>query len=173
MTDDARDHYVRLDSALGRVFVAYRGDAVTALRPAGPPQAFEAWFLARLGRPVSPAAAPWPALVDDVVEALATLGAHRVPVDLTSLGSFPRAVLSETAAIPAGEVRSYRQVAAAIGHPQAVRAVGTALARNPVPLLVPCHRVVRSDGTVGRYGFGSASKRRLLEQEGAVVGAAP
>ena len=173
MTDEAVDRYVRLDSALGPVFVAYGADGVTALRPAGAPQAFESWFVARFGRPVSPAPTPPPALVDDVAEALATLGPHHVPVDLTSLGPFARAVLAETAAIPAGEVRSYRQVAAAIGHPQAVRAVGTALARNPVPLLVPCHRVVRSDGAVGNYGFGSASKRQLLEQEGAVVGAAP
>src|SRR5919199_4395125 len=56
MTDEAVDHYVRLDSALGPVFVAYGADGVTALRPAGAPQAFESWFVARFGRPVSPAA---------------------------------------------------------------------------------------------------------------------
>ena len=64
-------------------------------------------------------------------------------------------------------MRSYAWVAKEIGHPAAVRAVGTALGRNPVPLVVPCHRVVRTDGSVGNYGFGSPAKRALLTAEGA------
>jgi O-6-methylguanine DNA methyltransferase len=88
-----------------------------------------------------------------------------VPVDLSELGKFQRAVLSAARAIPFGEVRSYRWVAERIGRPRAVRAVGTALGRNPVPLIVPCHRVLRSDGGVGGYLFGTRLKDFLLELE--------
>jgi O-6-methylguanine DNA methyltransferase len=89
-----------------------------------------------------------------------------VPVDLAGLGGFQRRVLEATARIPFGEVRSYAWVARQIGHPRAVRAVGTALGRNPVALIVPCHRVLRSDGTVGEYGLGGgAVKSRLLAIE--------
>ena len=70
--------------------------------------------------------------------------------------------------IPRGEVRPYGWIASEIGHPAAVRAVGTALGHNPVPLLIPCHRVVRSDGHIGQYSLGGPeNKRTLLEWEGA------
>jgi O-6-methylguanine DNA methyltransferase len=69
--------------------------------------------------------------------------------------------------IPRGEVRPYGWIAAEIGRPRAVRAVGTALAHNPVPLVVPCHRVVRSDGSIGQYSLGGpAAKRTVLAAEG-------
>lgn len=84
-----------------------------------------------------------------------------VPVDLTSLPVFQRRVLEAAREIPFGEARPYAWVAHRIGRPRAVRAVGTALARNPVPLVIPCHRVVRSDGTPGEYALGAAMKRRL------------
>ena len=88
-----------------------------------------------------------------------------VPVDLSNVPSFQRAVLAVTRRIPFGEVRSYAWVAERIGHPRAVRAVGTALGRNPVPLIVPCHRVQRSDGGLGGYLFGIEVKDRLLTIE--------
>ena len=69
-----------------------------------------------------------------------------VPVDLSAAPEFQRKVLAAAAAIPFGEAQPYAWVAERIGHPRAVRAVGTALGRNPVPLIVPCHRVLRSDG---------------------------
>ncbi len=67
--------------------------------------------------------------------------------------------------IPRGETRTYAQVAASIGRPRAYRAVGNALNANPFPVLVPCHRVVRSDGRIGGYAYGAAAKRRLLKLE--------
>ncbi|MEW6268153.1 MAG: methylated-DNA--[protein]-cysteine S-methyltransferase [Thermodesulfobacteriota bacterium] len=86
-----------------------------------------------------------------------------VPVDLCAVHGFQRAVLGAASAIPLGEVRTYAWIASHIGKPGAVRAVGNALGSNPVPLLVPCHRVVRSDGTMGGYSFGAAEvKQRLL-----------
>jgi O-6-methylguanine DNA methyltransferase len=88
-----------------------------------------------------------------------------VPVDLSAVPDFQRRVLEAAREIPFGEWRPYAWVAERIGHPRAVRAVGTALGRNPVPLLVPCHRVWRSDGGLGGYIFGTAFKERLLVLE--------
>ena len=69
--------------------------------------------------------------------------------------------------IPRGEVRPYAWVAAEVGRPLAVRAVGNAVARNPIPFVIPCHRVVRSDGRIGNYGAGGpTAKRAVLESEG-------
>lgn len=87
------------------------------------------------------------------------------PCDLGGLPPFTRAVLRITAGIPYGEVRSYRWVAERMGKPRAMRAVGNALARNPIPIIIPCHRVVRSDGTLGGYALGLDWKRRLLDLE--------
>jgi len=88
------------------------------------------------------------------------------PCDLTGLTFFTRAVLRITAQIPFGEVRSYRWVAERLGKPEATRAVGVALARNPIPFIIPCHRVVRSDGALGGYALGLRWKERLLALEG-------
>jgi methylated-DNA-[protein]-cysteine S-methyltransferase len=90
-----------------------------------------------------------------------------LPVDLARLGPFTRAVLEVTAAIPPGEVRNYREIAHAAGSPRGARAAGNALGTNPVPIVVPCHRVVRTGGGLGGYTGGLGIKRRLLELEGA------
>ena len=84
---------------------------------------------------------------------------------------FQRAVWEALAAIPYGELRSYRDIARAIGRPAAVRAVGAANGRNPLPIVVPCHRVVGSDGSLTGFAGGLGIKRKLLELEGALVGA--
>jgi O-6-methylguanine DNA methyltransferase len=88
-----------------------------------------------------------------------------VPVDLTRLAPFQRSVLEQAARIPFGETRSYSSLAAAVGSQGASRAVGTALGRNPVPFIVPCHRVLRGDATLGGYAFGLPMKAQLLELE--------
>ena len=88
-----------------------------------------------------------------------------VPVDLGDAPEFQAKVLRAAGQIPFGEARPYAWVAKRIGHPGAVRAVGTALGKNPVPLIVPCHRVLKSDGGVGGYIFGTRLKGRLLEIE--------
>jgi len=90
-----------------------------------------------------------------------------VPVDLRLATGFRRHVLAHLRTIPFGATESYAIVARAAGSPNAVRAVGTACALNPVPLVVPCHRVVRSDGTVGQYRGGVDAKRVLLALEAA------
>jgi O-6-methylguanine DNA methyltransferase len=88
-----------------------------------------------------------------------------VPVDLSAAPEFQRRVLEAASEIPFGEVRPYAWVADRIGHPRAVRAVGTALGRNPVPVILPCHRVLRTDGALGGYIFGLPVKRGLLDLE--------
>lgn len=94
-----------------------------------------------------------------------------VPLDWRLSKGFRERVLHAIAAIPYGRTGTYRSVALAAGNANAVRAAGTACATNPIPILVPCHRVVRSDGTMGRYGGGEAAKRLLLEHEHALGGA--
>ncbi len=89
-------------------------------------------------------------------------------LDLRRLTPFQTSVLQATCNIPAGTVWTYGQVARAVGKPQASRAVGQALARNPIPIVIPCHRVVASDGSLGGYGGGLATKRWLLQLEGAL-----
>jgi O-6-methylguanine DNA methyltransferase len=83
--------------------------------------------------------------------------------------SFTQSVLKAIQRIPAGKVATYRQVALAVGKPAAVRAVGNALHSNPDAPVVPCHRVVRSDGSLGGYAFGSRRKIALLADEGVPV----
>ena len=88
-----------------------------------------------------------------------------LPIDVAGT-AFQEAVWRELRKIPIGETRSYAEVAAAIGHPKAVRAVGSANGDNHVCVLIPCHRVIRSDGSLGGYGGGSERKKRLLAAEG-------
>ena len=82
--------------------------------------------------------------------------------------SFQEKVYEEVKKIPKGEVRTYKQIAQAIGNPRAFRAVGNALNKNPDLKTIPCHRVVRSDGSIGGYRGGVKQKRALLQKEGAL-----
>jgi methylated-DNA-[protein]-cysteine S-methyltransferase len=95
----------------------------------------------------------------------------RLPeIDLSALTDFEQQVLRTITSIPRGEVRSYEWVAAAVRRPKAIRAVGNVMAANPVPFLLPCHRVVPAAGGVGSYGFGPEMKKELLAAEGVPVG---
>ncbi|MFN2503444.1 MAG: methylated-DNA--[protein]-cysteine S-methyltransferase [Acidimicrobiales bacterium] len=89
-----------------------------------------------------------------------------LPVDLQLASGFRRSVLEHLLELDYGSTATYASVAATTGSPRAVRAVGTACANNPVPIVVPCHRVVRSDGTIGQYVGGPEAKRVLLDLEG-------
>jgi methylated-DNA-[protein]-cysteine S-methyltransferase len=88
-----------------------------------------------------------------------------VPIDWSLSGDFSRKVLRRTARIPYGSVASYGEVAMGIGTPRGARAVGNALGSNPIPVVVPCHRVVRTGGAIGGYGGGLPRKRWLLDLE--------
>ena len=95
-----------------------------------------------------------------------TVDFSQVPLKLSSGTEFQIAVWNAIREIPSGETRSYKWLAEQIGSPKAVRAVGGAVGANPISIIIPCHRVIRSDGTLGGYGGGVRQKRLLLELEG-------
>ena len=88
-----------------------------------------------------------------------------IPVDLGNCSPFQRDVLNVTRQISYGEVRTYKWIAEYLGKPKASRSVGQAMANNPVPIIIPCHRVIGSDGNLTGYGLGLSMKRRLLTME--------
>ena len=128
--------------------------------------------LATLAELVSPRVLRAPARLDPVARQLEEyFGGQRqrfdLPLDLRLAHGFRRSVLGHLPDIGYGNTESYAQVATAAGRPRAVRAVGTACALNPLPVVVPCHRVIRSDGSLGQYAGGEAAKEILLHLEGA------
>lgn len=86
-------------------------------------------------------------------------------LDLTPLTTLQQAVLRATAQIPFGQTRSYQEIARAVNRPRAGRFVGNTLARNPFPILIPCHRVIRSDGAYGKFGGGTELKKKMIALE--------
>jgi methylated-DNA-[protein]-cysteine S-methyltransferase len=128
--------------------------------------------LDRLAREVSPRVLLAPGRLDAVAREIDEYFAGRrygfdLPLDFRLSRGFRRTVLTHLREIGYGKTASYAAVAAAAGNPKAVRAVGTACATNPLPIIVPCHRVVRSDGTIGEYGGGREAKQALLTLEAA------
>ena len=128
--------------------------------------------LAGLADRISPRVLRAPARLDSAARQIDEYFAKRrtvfeVPVDLRLAEGFRRNVIEHLRDIGYGRRESYAAVAAAIGHPRAVRAVGTACAHNPLPVVIPCHRVVRSDGSTGQYVGGSLAKSTLLDLEAA------
>lgn len=127
-------------------------EASATLVPAGPPEP--------------------PAAVADLIDRLGCYLAGEIvtfdlaPFDLSTCGAFQQRVLRAEFAIPRGEVTTYGLLAAHIGTPRAARAAGSALGRNPFPVVIPCHRAVRGDGTLGGFRGGLPMKRALLEMEG-------
>ena len=89
-----------------------------------------------------------------------------LPLDLSGVTPFRAEVLRELSKVPYGETTTYSELARTVGNPKAVRAVGSACATNPLPILIPCHRVLRADGSLGGYRGGEAAKRFLLRLEG-------
>jgi methylated-DNA-[protein]-cysteine S-methyltransferase len=113
----------------------------------------------------------------DIPERVAAIVAGKHPslafhIDWDGLTPFRRAVMEETMRIPAGQTLTYAEVAARVGKPAAARAVGRVMATNPLPLVVPCHRVVGSDGTLHGFGGGLWMKEALLKAEGVDVAGA-
>lgn len=158
------DSYARFDTVLGPVYVAWSGNGVSAAARMASAEEFEAWFRKEVGRRLVPAAPPdgLAAKIEDQLN-----GKPSLRFDLRGRTEFEQAVLRKTLEIRRGEVRPYGWVAREIGHPAAVRAVGTALAHNPIPYFIPCHRVVRTDGQIGNYGGGGPeAKKQILNLEG-------
>ena len=128
--------------------------------------------LERLARDLSPRILHAPARLDSAAKEIDEYFAGRrqgfdLAVDLSLARGFRRLVLTRLRAIGYGRTASYAAIAGAAGNPKAVRAVGTACATNPIPIVVPCHRVVRSDGSIGQYVGGVDAKKTLLTLEAA------
>jgi methylated-DNA-[protein]-cysteine S-methyltransferase len=164
--DSLADSYAQA----GEVWVAFSDHGIRMIHR-GSLEEFQAAHAARFCRTLKPATLP-DALRKQVADALQGEGVSKPSVDWSDdLSDLEREVLGTLTRIPRGEVRTYEWVARQIGRPKAVRAVGTVCARNAVPFVVPCHRVVPSTGGVGNYAFGSPMKRELLRREGVDVDA--
>ena len=160
------------DTAIGRCGIAWSERGIAGLQLPESAGAARGALLSRFPDAVETAPPPSVLAVIDAVTALLAggdppLGA--VPLDWTGVGAFERAVYEATRAIPRGSTRSYGEIAAAVGDPGAARAVGQALGRNPVPVIVPCHRVLAADGRPGGFSApgGVSTKLRMLAIEGA------
>ena len=164
--------YARADSPFGDLLVAAtpKGVVKVGFLHTGSEDA----MLAELSERLSPRVMHAPARVDDARRQLDEYFAGRrrrfeLRTDRALIQGFARAVLTQTARIPYGSFLTYGELAAEAGNPRAHRAAGTALARNPIPIVIPCHRVLRSGGVIGNYGGGPEMKSRLLQLEGANV----
>ncbi|MGB5113092.1 MAG: methylated-DNA--[protein]-cysteine S-methyltransferase [Mycobacterium sp.] len=162
--------YRTLDTAVGRLLLATTplGLVRVAFLTGGHDTVETA--LAALAQRISPRILHAPTRLDDVaIEIDQYLAGRRtefdLPLDLRLADGFRRRVIEHLGEIGYGRRESYATVAAAVGNPKAARAVGSACAGNPLPLVIPCHRVVRTDGTIGQYAGGAAAKAALLELE--------
>ena len=163
------DRYAAVATDLGRIWVGFSIRGVTMVFPQAKESAeFESIYQDRYGRRPIPGELP-AVYAGAIAKAAAGRAGSHVPVDLSAVSDFDQKALLLLRRIPRGEVRPYSWLAREAGHPRAVRAIGNAMARNPVPLLLPCHRVVPAVGGVGGYAFGAALKRELLAREGAPI----
>jgi methylated-DNA-[protein]-cysteine S-methyltransferase len=183
--DPPRAAWAAVESPFGPLHVAATDRGVCAIGLRSTDESFVAGLERRLHGPVVPrerSTAAQRALLEqaraELVEYLAgDRRAFDLPLDLSGSSDWDRAVLGAVRSIPLGETASYGEIARRIGHLGAARAVGGAVGRNPVGLVIPCHRVIAGDGTLGGYGggwFGEreeslALKRSLLAHEGVTV----
>jgi len=162
-------YYEAVETDMGRLWIACSPDGITMITLAGGTgTTFEKVYGKLLG------VAPQPGKVPErykraLFKAVAGRAFDPVPIDLSCVSRFQLKVLKELQKVPRGEVRTYSWLAKKVGCPLGARAVGNAMARNPVPFLVPCHRVVPSSGGTGNFGLGKPLKRKLLRREGVPV----
>jgi methylated-DNA-[protein]-cysteine S-methyltransferase len=163
--------YAPVDSPFGSLLLAATRRGLVRLAF---PEEDTDFVLERLASKLSPRIVEAPGTLESMRRELDEYFSGRrhkfeLPLDWTLVGPFGRRVLRATAAIPYGGVLSYREVATDAGSPRGSRAAGNALGSNPIPIVIPCHRVLRSGGALGGYGGGPERKRWLLELEGALA----
>jgi O-6-methylguanine DNA methyltransferase len=163
-----QDRFDIIDAGGGQlIFAAFSDRGLRLIQTGTTEKKFRAAYDERFSRELVRGEIPGK-LRKQVLAAVAGEGVARPAIDLEG-GEFEQRVLEVLTHIPRGEVRTYSWVAQQAGRPNAVRAVGNICARNVVPFVVPCHRVVPAAGGVGNYAFGSAIKRALLLREGVPV----
>jgi len=160
----------------GLCCLTFPGESVWSSPAAGGDTFLVAWIKKKYGRdartlPAPPDGSVVAAWSREILRQLEDyLAGHRrrfeVPLDLSAGTPFQQTVWNALQAIPYGETRSYRDLAVAIGRSKAARAVGQAVGANPVPIIVPCHRVISADGSLGGFGGGISLKKKLLSLEG-------
>ena len=160
------DRYDVIDTDFGPAHVGFTPKGISAIKlDVEQDGDFESYYGDRLGRQVVRGTLP-ETYGEAVRRAMKGEKTAPPPVSLDGLTEFEQTVLEHLARIPAGEVRPYAWLAREVGRPKAIRAVGTVMARNPVPFLMPCHRLVPTTGGVGNYYYGPEMKWTLLEREG-------
>ena len=160
--------YTSADSPFGQLLLARTGRGLVRV---GLPNQDADELLAELAERVSPRVLEAPAELDEVQRELdlyftGKLDHFDLPLDWQLSGGFRQRVLRAIDRIPYGQTRTYTEMALEAGNERAVRAAGTACGSNPIPLVVPCHRVLRTSGALGGYGGGLPMKQALLELEG-------
>jgi methylated-DNA-[protein]-cysteine S-methyltransferase len=167
--------YARVESPVGTLVAATTARGLACLSYEDHDGGLDA-VLDRLAAKLSPRILEAPARLDDVRRELDEYFEHRrtafdVPIDWALVSPFGQRVLRATAAIPFGEVSTYAQIAARAGNPKASRAAGNALGANPMPIVLPCHRVLHTGGKgIGNYTGGVHRKEALLRLEGVLLG---
>jgi methylated-DNA-[protein]-cysteine S-methyltransferase len=163
-----RAGYGTIDSPIGPLFIASSDQGVCEIGfgTCESESVFQRHLRQRGFRPVP----DWTAVAGVARQLQEYFGGQRnrfeVPLDFSGVSPFTRSVLSATNQVPFGHLSTYRDIAAQVGRPSAARAVGNALGRNPIPVIVPCHRIVRSDSSLGGYTGDIEIKERLLSLEG-------
>jgi len=161
-------YYTSLRTPVGRLLIAATGAGLVRVSFDVSEMAFAADLRQRLKIDVVKSPEKMAGIVSQIEEYFAgKRRAFDIPVDLSKATPFQRSVLMAARRVPAGQVVSYHEIARRIGRPEASRAVGQALGHNPVPIVIPCHRVVPSSGGLGGYMGGVRVKEKLLELEGA------
>ncbi|VAW05156.1 Methylated-DNA--protein-cysteine methyltransferase [hydrothermal vent metagenome] len=160
------DYFAPMPWKHGTLWVSWNGHGVSCVAPGDDPEPFIDRHAAKVGRHVARSRGVPLRLRDLISQTISSGRLGTLRIDLRGVGPFQLDVLTTIQDIPPGELRTYAWVAEHMGRPRAVRAVGSALNRNPVPILIPCHRVGTSDGSVGNYAFGATMKRTLLADEG-------
>lgn len=161
---DAVDHFEQIDD----VWVAFSDKGLRMIHRGGSLEEFARRYAHRYGRALESGKLA-PQLRKQVSDALRGEGVDKPQLDLDESSELEMKVMNTLARIPRGEVRTYSWLAEEIGKPAAVRAVANFVARNIVPFVVPCHRVVPATGGIGNYAFGTPAKRDLLKREGVDV----
>jgi methylated-DNA-[protein]-cysteine S-methyltransferase len=163
--------YCLFETAIGTCGVAWSTRGVNRLQL---PESSPATTEARLARSATKAALPLPPAIEEAIDQLQSYASgHRedfssIVLDLTGIAAFEQSVFAAARAIPFGETLSYGEIARQIEAPDAARAVGAALGRNPIPIIIPCHRVLAKDKRIGGFSApgGTRTKERLLALEG-------
>lgn len=158
--------FCEVETSVGRFWVACSPAGITAVRPREKSSApFKSEYKARTGIVLQrgPIPARYKQAIRDALEGKPT---SPECIDWSYFTPFQRRIMKQLLRVKAGNVRTYSWLARASGNPNAARAAGNVMARNPIPFLLPCHRIVPTSGGIGNYGYGKAMKRALLEREG-------